>query len=373
VTFVTIGRSRYVVGRRSGNVGSRRAAPRAFLFVGGAAPEGNVTTALPRSPLIEPRPTSDVEPLVGLLAGLAIVVGAFLPWIGPFGSYRLPIVSLFGISATSTEPSLLWALLALGATGILTSITPDRAKARVVAGLFVVAIMVLFFAQAQSALLFGVNFTDIAGTGAWLVLFGGVALVVSPLTRYAGGGRLVAVAILAMLAAWTGWQVTHRGDGVRLPFAAVRDSQQNVLESNPEAACNLVTEADAAHLFGEPAIRIFPAGQIGCEWAPASAPHAGLTLHAFVAETATDNAWMFADMPWDELPKPISGLGERARLGSTSPLNLYLEFADHGRLVSIIYDTTPYQPANGMDQPSAITKAQRQELIALARRADGRL
>src|SRR4051794_38207303 len=123
---------------------------------GTTGPAGAPTAVLPsrvlptREPLIKPVPASNLEPIVGLVASAAIIVGAFTHWLGWFTSYRVPLAFLLGIDTTSWEPRVLWVLLALGGLGAFTSLSRDLAKVRVTVGVLAAGTVGLFFAQLQS-------------------------------------------------------------------------------------------------------------------------------------------------------------------------------------------------------------------------------
>jgi len=165
-----------------------------------------------REPLVKHVPASNLEPIVGLIASAAIIVGAFSHWIGWYSSYRIPLAFLFGIDSTSREPRVLWVLLALGGLGAFTSLSRDLAKVRVTLGVLAAGTVGMFFAQLQSDMFPGVNFTDVVGTGCWLVLLGGLALMLSPLLRHADGWRWFAIALFVVVLAWVGWEMAHPVD-----------------------------------------------------------------------------------------------------------------------------------------------------------------
>jgi hypothetical protein len=180
----------------------------------------------PRPPLVVHDPPSNLEPLVGLVASAAIVVGALTHWIGRYTSYRIPLAFLFGIDTTSWEPRVLWVLLALGFLGAFASLSRDLAKVRVLVGLLAAGAVGLFFAQLESEMFAGANFTDIVGTGCWLVLLGGVALMLSPLLRHADGARWFAIGVFVLLLAWVGWEMAHPIDverRINRNFAATQE------------------------------------------------------------------------------------------------------------------------------------------------------
>jgi hypothetical protein len=151
---------------------------------------GSMATPARESP-VPSRPSPDrktvpVDVLVGVLAGLGVLVGALIDWtrIVALNSFRIPAAFLFDPKTTSRDPRLGYVLLAIGLLGVCVAFLPRARGWRVVLGLLALLVGALYCAQVASLLSDGgarVSFTDFVGPGPWLTGIAGFVLAISPL------------------------------------------------------------------------------------------------------------------------------------------------------------------------------------------------
>lgn len=131
-----------------------------------------------------PAPAGTARPFkpLALVCGLAIVVGAFLPWIGGgsgASAFDVPIPFLWDLTAVDGSGGVGFLLLITGALGAGLSFVPKTAALRRIAGTVTVAIVVAFALQLFRFLDAGgggSDLLDFLGAGAFVSLAGGFVL-----------------------------------------------------------------------------------------------------------------------------------------------------------------------------------------------------
>ena len=124
--------------------------------------------------------------LVGVLAGVGVLVGALIDWtrIVALNSFRIPAAFLFDPKTTSRDPRLGYVVLAIGLLGVCVAFLPRARGWRVVLGLLALLVGALYCAQVASLLSESggrVSFTDFVGPGPWVTGIAGFVLAISPL------------------------------------------------------------------------------------------------------------------------------------------------------------------------------------------------
>jgi hypothetical protein len=132
------------------------------------------------------RKTVPVDVLVGVLAGVGVLVGALIDWtrIVAVNSFRIPAAFLFDPKTTSRDPRLGYVVLAIGLLGVCVAFLPRARGWRVVLGLLALLVGALYCAQVASLLSDRggrVSFTEFVGPGPWVTGIAGFVLAISPL------------------------------------------------------------------------------------------------------------------------------------------------------------------------------------------------
>jgi hypothetical protein len=165
-----------------------------------------------------------------------------------------------------------------------------------------------------------------------------------------------------------GSSVAGPDDGSPDPAVTMPGSDRDDLPD----ACELVTEADAAELFGEPARRreSTPVVDLGaeCLWENVEAEVVGREAHLLQVHVYAGEQF-YSEQVYDDA-RALEGLGERAFV-STEALGggVIVSWADDGLVFDIDYTIIDFSPAD--DQGQATAKAD--AVVELARRAADRV
>ena len=92
-------------------------------------------------------PTVGAGMVLGVLATIGVVVSMFLSWRSDVHPSDIPFAFLFDSTTTAQNPSLLIALIPLAVVLAVGSLMPRASGARIVAGLGVLVVVVLFTVQ----------------------------------------------------------------------------------------------------------------------------------------------------------------------------------------------------------------------------------
>jgi len=131
---------------------------------------------------------------LGLLGGAGVVISIFLSWSDPTGKPKqTPFAFLFDHTPSSHNPSLLIALIPIAVVLAVGALLPGGAPARLLAGLAMVAVAVLFGYQLHEVLRDqGGSLGNALNTGFYFAAIGGVVGLISGLMpTYLAGRRTV--------------------------------------------------------------------------------------------------------------------------------------------------------------------------------------
>jgi hypothetical protein len=299
-----------------------------------------------------------------------MILGALMPWAGVQSSFKVPVWFLFDVRTTLTNPALGYFLLVGALLGVWFSIRPRTEGARVAIGALSFATILLYFAQASSAVhRVRFLFEGLVGWGPWFTLFGATALIASGLrAEWIGTRWRTTAAVSASLFIGTWLIVTfalNSGSAKHLAdlFVPATNSQTS---SENQAACRLVPQAAAASLFTSGATAADPKSFNGetshCAWKTDSGtmPADHISRQLDVGVWPDSSGWARALQGGNS--KPVTGVGQHAVLETPSPSRQILEFVSNGKLVVLEYDSEPTQPGR-LDATNDSTA-----LVALAQR-----
>jgi len=122
--------------------------------------------------------------VVGVLAGLGVIIGALVQWyqFGSSNAFHLPVAILFDYSTTDQNPKLAYLLLACGIVGVILSFVRGTRWARFVCGAVALGAAIAFAVTVGNEFSStNLSVTDIIGAGPWVTGISGLALLISPM------------------------------------------------------------------------------------------------------------------------------------------------------------------------------------------------
>lgn len=124
--------------------------------------------------------------ILGALGAIGVIVSCFIEWTEPDAKpVDIPVAFLGDNGTTSTDPSLLIALLPIAVVLVIGAFVPMGSALRILGGIAMIVVVGLFIFQLDDAVDGGLG--DVLGTGVYV---GGIGGILALISGFAGGSWL---------------------------------------------------------------------------------------------------------------------------------------------------------------------------------------